>query len=200
MLNKFKFFKSMSKRHSHKFWSDFFSWKHVVIWVVLVILVGVGIVWAATTVDQKNLNGHKLATSSTLRIDDSSGLLGPCVIVSNKGNKSYFVPTRTGNEFTHFKNAVADYLGLTTSASLSVYACPSGACTPSDPCGTKECGTDDCGNSCGTCASGYVCDTDQMCVLLKTNGCGNPAQICPQGYYCSYVANPQGVCLPIGIY
>ncbi len=183
----------MKKRILKTILKDFFKLRYVVIWVAVVILVGIGVVLASSF---GNNNGHVLFPGHSKKIDDTT--LGPCVVVSNNGPSAYFIPTRTGNEFTHFKNAVAAYLGPTTPAKLSVTHC-STTCVPTVPCGVKECGGDSCGVSCGTCTSGNVCNSHQLCQPLVT-ACGNPQQICPQGYYCSTLANPQGVCLPIGIY
>ncbi len=72
-------------------------------------------------------------------------------------------------------------------------------CTPN--CAGKQCGADGCGGSCGTCKSGYTCNSQGQCIQVcvpkcdgkqcGADGCGGTCGTCPVGSQC----NTQGQCI-----
>jgi len=77
-----------------------------------------------------------------------------------------------------------------------------GACAPA--CAGKQCGSDGCGGTCGTCASGKVCDATSQCIAACTpacagkqcggDGCGGTCGTCGAGTSC----NASGQCISPG--
>lgn len=76
-------------------------------------------------------------------------------------------------------------LGCTSSCMFDTGSC----CLPA--CGGKQCGTDGCGGVCGTCPSGYACQSNS-CVCepncsgkqCGSNGCGGSCGTCSSGSSC----------------
>lgn len=48
--------------------------------------------------------------------------------------------------------------------------CNDGSCICVVDCVDKECGSDGCGEFCGTCAGGFVCSVDGICIILNLLG------------------------------
>jgi hypothetical protein len=108
----------------------------------------------------------------------------------------------------------AGYTGMlncTASCTFNTSFCVS-SCTPN--CTGKACGSDGCGGSCGTCSTGYVCQTNGTCAREDTNlkyivqnGVGyadivvsssapNMVQLAAN-YFRMYINNLTGAVLPI---
>ncbi len=169
---------------------DFFKLRYVIIWILVVVLVGIGVVWAAWT----PLGGYSTSPGRSKYINPS---FGPCAVVNNNGISSYFIPVKSKVEWDAFRTAVGNQL-KNWPASISLSACPP-TCTPSCPSGA-QCGLDGCGGSCGTCATGYTCSdhtcVDNTCVPTSpsvcspgkcagTDSCGNACHaVCPVNEHC----------------
>ncbi len=123
---------------------DFFKLRYVVIWVILILLVGTTIVWAVN--DWSSIpGGVTLFFGRSAIINDTNAILGPCIVVKNAGSLSYFIPTRTANEFTAFKTTVS----AGTVPGLSWTSCPPTSCVPGEYL---------VGTTCTICPASYYCD------------------------------------------
>lgn len=177
----------MSKRPFHKFFHDFFSWQHVAIWVVLIILAGVGVVWgwSASTGYRLDHFGSTLNQDYYTSLTDVHGHAvggggGPCVDVYNYTGstnqppaKDFFIPTRTETELSSFAQYAPS--GVTVNRCV----CPAGQYGHFYQC--LDCG-----------AINLFCPGDQHAYVVTagyytTGGAATTRTgqtICPLNYYC----------------
>jgi len=102
----------MSKGHFHKFFHDFFSWQHVAIWVVLVILTGVGVAWGYNSEYSGWMAyGHQ---TITIPADQYYGSSYPCKDIANSNSATYFIPTKTVTEWQAFTGHLPSGVTLST--------------------------------------------------------------------------------------
>ncbi len=86
----------MKKNSLKTILEDFFSWKHVLIWAIVLLFTGVGVAWGTGTYN----TGYKLNTNSSSFLINT--LSGSMTLGNSSAVSAYFVPTKTSPECTAF--------------------------------------------------------------------------------------------------
>jgi len=176
----------MSKGRFHKFFHDFFSWQHVAIWVVLIILAGVGVVLAVGypnmgyRLNHFGNTGDYYTSLTTPQGYAVGGGGGPCMDVYNYTGstqqppaKDFFIPTKTKTEILAFAQHAPSRV------TVNSCVCPAGQY--SQPYQCLDCGAVNLycpGNqSAYVVSAGYY--TTGGTVTTRTG-----QSICPLNYYC----------------
>ncbi len=145
----------MKKNSLKTILEDFFSWKHVLIWVIVLLLTGVGVAWGTGAYD----TGYRLDHGySNIKMTTLTG----GVIAGNNSTFDYFVPTKTSPEFTAFVQNCPANVTIAPVCSPGSYYDSSQRCT----------------DTCIVCPAGYFCDGTYKtpCPTGTTSGAG--ATVC----------------------
>ncbi len=189
----------MKKNSLKTILEDFFSWKHVLIWVIVLLLTGVGVAWGTGAYD----TGYRLDHGySNIKMTTLTG----GVIAGNNSTFDYFVPTKTSPEFTAFvQNCPSTVNVIPVLCAAGTYynhslrctdtcltcpadyycvgngdkvACPSGETSPAGSTSFSACTP-----ASATCVPSPACLSTDQC---GTDNCGNACgPVCNSGYFCN---------------